>query len=294
MISDQVPVLPQLKSIPHSQQGENTLRIRRKENPTARPEVDRRERNMEVNLIPVKCPECGSTLKIEDFRTHAYCSYCGAEVLIHNENEYTVRHIDEADLKKAETDRLVKLKQIELYEKETNGITEAGNEQFKKAILCYVFGSLIVLIFGCMDEIFGKDKKTIFDTMVIIGTIPIIIGTIIGANYAISSGKFSSVIKKYLSYENEEEIKNPTQSNNVIHIPDNVGFYKAKSYKAIAILFKSAGFRNITCVALEDLHIAFILKPGMVQSISINGRNYNTEKSYPKDAAVVILFHSMA
>ena len=101
-------------------------------------------------------------------------------------------------------------------------------------------------------------------------------------------------IKKYLSYENEEEIKNPTQSNNVIHIPDNVGFYKAKSYKAIAVLFKSAGFRNITCVALEDLHIAFILKPGMVQSISINGRNYNTEKSYPKDAAVVILFHSMA
>ena len=168
---------------------------------------------MEVNLIPVKCPECGSTLKIEDFRTHAYCSYCGAEVLIHNENEYTVRHIDEADLKKAETDRLVKLKQIELSEKETNGITEAGNEQFKKAILCYVFGSLIVLIFGCMDEIFGKDKKTIFDTMVIIGTMPIIIGTIIGANYAISSGKFNSVIKKYLSYENEEEIKNPTQSN---------------------------------------------------------------------------------
>ena len=188
MISDQVPVLPQLKSIPHSQQGENTRRIRRKENPTARPEVDRRERNMEVNLIPVICPKCGSTLKIEDFRTHAYCSYCGAEVLIQNENEYTVRHIDEADLKKAETDRLVKLKQIELSEKETNGITEAGNEQFKKAILCYVFGSLIVLIFGCMDEIFGKDKKTIFDTMVIIGTMPIIIGTIIGANYAISSG----------------------------------------------------------------------------------------------------------
>lgn len=39
-------------------------------------------------LISVKCPDCGQTLSIEENSTQAFCTYCGAKVLISNENEY--------------------------------------------------------------------------------------------------------------------------------------------------------------------------------------------------------------
>ena len=55
-------------------------------------------------LISVKCPDCGQTLSIEENRTQAFCTYCGAKVLISNENEYVFRQVDEANIKKAETE----------------------------------------------------------------------------------------------------------------------------------------------------------------------------------------------
>lgn len=70
-----------------------------------------------MKLISVKCPECGATLNIEEGREQAFCTYCGTKVLLHNENEYIYRHIDEAGVKQAETDRIVRMKQMELAKK---------------------------------------------------------------------------------------------------------------------------------------------------------------------------------
>ena len=72
---------------------------------------------MTVNLISVKCPECGATLNIEEDRKQAFCTYCGAKVLLQNEHEYVYRHIDEAGIKKAETDQMVQLRIMELEER---------------------------------------------------------------------------------------------------------------------------------------------------------------------------------
>ncbi len=72
---------------------------------------------MAVELISVKCPECGATLNLEEDREQAFCSYCGARILLRNDNEYTYRHINEAEIKQAETDRMVRLKELELAEK---------------------------------------------------------------------------------------------------------------------------------------------------------------------------------
>lgn len=54
---------------------------------------------MSVKLISVKCPECGAALDIEQGRTQCFCSYCGAKILTHDDNEYIIRKIDEAELK---------------------------------------------------------------------------------------------------------------------------------------------------------------------------------------------------
>lgn len=71
---------------------------------------------MGYKLLSVKCPDCGQTLSIEENRTQAFCTYCGAKVLISNENEYVFRQVDEAGIQKAETERLIKLKELELQE----------------------------------------------------------------------------------------------------------------------------------------------------------------------------------
>jgi len=34
---------------------------------------------MSVELISVKCPECGASLDIEEGRRQMFCSYCGAK-----------------------------------------------------------------------------------------------------------------------------------------------------------------------------------------------------------------------
>jgi len=64
---------------------------------------------MPISVNSVKCPACGAQLNIEEGRKKVFCEYCGTQLLLNNENEFIFRTIDDADIKKAETDRVVKL-----------------------------------------------------------------------------------------------------------------------------------------------------------------------------------------
>ena len=68
-------------------------------------------------IIQLKCANCGADLKIEEKREVIYCQYCGTKMLLDDENEHTYRYIDEAEIKRAETEQMVKLKELELKEK---------------------------------------------------------------------------------------------------------------------------------------------------------------------------------
>ena len=72
---------------------------------------------MAIKLIPVKCPECGASLNAEEGRQQIFCQYCGAKIILSNDNEYVYRHIDDARIKQAETEQLVQLKKLEQEEK---------------------------------------------------------------------------------------------------------------------------------------------------------------------------------
>ena len=73
---------------------------------------------MAVKFTSVKCPECGANLPIEEGKEKMFCSYCGTQVIMTNENEHTFRHVDEAEIKRVEMERLLQLKELELEEKE--------------------------------------------------------------------------------------------------------------------------------------------------------------------------------
>lgn len=43
-----------------------------------------------MQLIELKCPDCGASLEVEDNRKNCFCTYCGAKIMLHDENEKTV------------------------------------------------------------------------------------------------------------------------------------------------------------------------------------------------------------
>lgn len=97
-----------------------------------------------MKLLTLKCPSCGGHLSIEEDRDFIFCQYCGTKIIIDRDNEFTYRHIDEADVKRAETERIVKLKELE-FEKENRG------NQTVSIVVClialvFVFAIVMVLI----------------------------------------------------------------------------------------------------------------------------------------------------
>lgn len=61
----------------------------------------------------VKCPGCGADLTVKDGnRDFMFCEYCGTKVRLDDYQE-THRYVNEAEVKKVEAEKELKLKQIE-------------------------------------------------------------------------------------------------------------------------------------------------------------------------------------
>ena len=75
----------------------------------------------------------------------AFCTYCGTKIIIHNENEHIYRHIDEAGIKQAETDRMIMLKKMELLEKKR---ASAQKVKTLKIVISIILGLVMLICFG--------------------------------------------------------------------------------------------------------------------------------------------------
>ena len=104
---------------------------------------------MAIEFIPVVCPKCGADLNIEKGRSEAYCTYCGTKMLLNNENEHIYRHIDEAGVKQAETDRMVKMRQLEIEEKE--------NERRRSLIQIWIVSTIVLTIVGVIGMVIDNE-----------------------------------------------------------------------------------------------------------------------------------------
>ena len=111
---------------------------------------------MAVSFVSVKCPECGASLPIEEGRSSIFCSYCGTKVIVTNENEHIYRHIDEASIKKTETDRLIRLREIELEEKERELERAEKQQRTKRTIIIFVVWIAVSALFILL----GQNNKT--------------------------------------------------------------------------------------------------------------------------------------
>lgn len=230
---------------------------------------------MDVKLVSVKCPECGATLDIEEDRRQAFCTYCGAKVILQNENEHIYRHIDEAEVKQAETERIIRLKKMEFAEKRLSDYRRVRSLKIKVALISGILGILAIPIGMVAGEATGDPNSGLY--------------MISASGYFFLF--FALVVALTLSNNDEDDIMDLGEKAKV---PSSIRDYEKLSYIAVEAMLKGAGFTNVESIPLNDLTTGLIKKPGSVDSIVINNKKItNGGDRFSKDARVVISYHSL-
>lgn len=96
-----------------------------------------------IKLVSVKCPDCGASLSIEEGRARAFCTYCGAAVIVSNSNERITRTINEAEIKRAEAEKEIRLKKLEQEAEESK---EANKSSKRGFYMLFAFALIIWLM----------------------------------------------------------------------------------------------------------------------------------------------------
>ena len=228
---------------------------------------------MSVNFTSVKCPECGASLPIEEGRTQVFCSYCGTKVIVTNDNEYIYRHIDEAGVKQAETDRMIRLRQLELEEAQAQQNAKLRSTLMK--IWIPVSGIIILIGLGLM--FFGGDMGPIygFDFLAFVR------GPIVGGG--------AYLIFKHIPERENDKVK---LQNGGIRFPKGLEPFTEKNFEVIQSALRNAGFTNISCINMHDLTFGILQKPGKVEKITVDGKDITAGgKVYMSNIPITITYH---
>ncbi len=228
---------------------------------------------MAVKLVTLKCPECNADLFVEEGRPFAFCTYCGSRVMVNNENEFVFRHIDEAALKKAENDYIVRMRELENREQSENRL-----ERLKDALtVIWLVLSLIILAI-CVFKWAAGGSNGFTDGFLMLMYLG---GPVIGGG--------AYLIFKLIP---EKEAEAGIKANGGIRFPKNLEPFEERDYQYVLASLKNAGFRNVTCMNLHDIRIGLLQKPGRVETITVNGTEINAGgKVYYPDASIVITYH---
>ena len=217
---------------------------------------------MAIQFVSVRCPQCGAELSIEGGRENAFCTYCGAKVLIHNDNEHIYRNIDEARIKEAETERILRLKEMELEEQERARSRKSLYVAFGVALAFVIIGGLIC-IFNPYFGMWG----------VIIGVWIALFAVIIAVGDKKKGGNGAGT--------------------SAVTITSAMMNCRGKKYNTAVMILFTAGLTNIIPIPLHDLKLFSNGMNGLVDSISINGRSdFKEGDVFPADSEVMITYHS--
>ena len=99
-----------------------------------------------MKVDSLKCPGCGADVQPEENKEFAICSYCGTKVALTNENENISRHIDDADVKRAETEQIMKIKEMEQEERKTEERRKSKKLRLKIALVSFVIALVLFIV----------------------------------------------------------------------------------------------------------------------------------------------------
>ena len=217
---------------------------------------------MAVNTETLTCPQCGANLVVQNGKDYTFCIYCGTKVMLRNDNVHIYRNYDEAKIRQADTERIVKLREMEIAEKEKERKRIGKIIGYSIAIVLIIIGVIIV----CFDNEIGA----IF----------------------ISVGIFLGVANLFKDDSSEENKKKPVGPDEVaLTVP--MMYYEDRGYQSMVMLYRGAGFTNVSAVPLKDLGKFGQRKNGWVEQITINGSDeFEVGDIIKKDACILITYHS--
>ena len=218
---------------------------------------------MSIQLTAVKCPACGADISVESTRNFTFCTYCGTKIMMSNENEHIYRNIDEARIMEVEADRMFRLRELELEEKE--------NLRGRRSIYIAYGIALVFVIIGAL--------------LCIVQPAAGIWGILIGVYIAMFT---------YIKSDEKKKNKRKHIGFNEVLITESMANCSGKNYNSVVLLFRGAGFTNVTAIDLKNLTVFNQRKNGRVESVTINGTDAFEEGDiFSKDSNVLITYHSI-
>ena len=254
---------------------------------------------MAIKFISVKCPNCLANLEIDSSRSFTYCAHCGTKILLTNENEHIYRHIDEARLKEAETDQLIRLQELKLKEMEMLREKEleerkleeehqarlreeeaAHKRRIGKIILISIGAGVVLLIVIAVIAFFlslsTEEREGIFAGAMIIVMMLVMLGMV--AVVGIFGNKGEST---------------PKHNVPMVIITGEMLYCTGKPVESVRTMFARAGFKNVVASPMRDLNLFMGNMQGQVNAVAIRGNtNYQLGEAYPENVQVVIFYHS--
>lgn len=116
-----------------------------------------------VKMISLKCPECGAHLSIEEGHKQCFCQYCGTKIMLDDGSKtYTYRHVDEARIKEAEVEKLIRLKELEIEEQKRALEEKTKAFKIKASIILGIVGAILMVIGYAGGDATGNPDSSIY------------------------------------------------------------------------------------------------------------------------------------
>ncbi|MCR5638936.1 MAG: hypothetical protein K6F97_08890 [Lachnospiraceae bacterium] len=236
---------------------------------------------MSVSFQSVRCPDCGAYLSVEEGKKRIFCSYCGANVIVTNNNEYIYREVNEADIIRAETERMVKLHELEQEKKVSPGEiikTPTGT------IWLIVSVVLVVITF----DIISKPDEEMFNLIILLDMIIILWGGI----YVFFI--LPSITEEKLNKKRKEETIRIKKEMGAIKLPSGIMPVTGKNYEMVQYILRMNGFTNVVCINMHDLTLGLFVKPGTIEKVEVDGKEqYSSDELYFPDVEISIYYHGI-
>lgn len=208
------------------------------------------------------CPSCGANLSFDDNNNDfGFCKYCGTKIML-DDFRTTHRIVDEARIQEAENERIIRMREMDIAEKEEAHYRKGRNIAF------FVAGGVAVI--GAICALFAPTFS-----MLAFG----IAGWI--ALFTVINGD---------AHKNKVEERRKASSG-MIKLTNNVTTYDKKDFRSVQTAYLSLGFTNIQLINLRDLRTGLLKKPGIVETVRINGETPEAGKWYHPNAYIVITYH---
>ena len=225
------------------------------------------------SVIALNCPSCGAELSVDEDREYTFCVYCGTKILLKDQNEKTTRHINEADVIRAKTEREIAMQELALKEK--------ARQRDRTRLILYIVWGVVSVLCAVIGYGFGfssdEDVNVGFCMLGVIG---------------LFSGLFC-LISAMNGKDSEKEEGSSTASKSDVEITSSMENWNKKSFSAVSSIFRAGGFQNIQTVPLCDLKTEYDKKNEIVSSVLINGEEeWEEGDEFPADATILILYHS--